>query len=182
MLALQAERVMTLGEWEERWHDDRIGFHQPDVHKLLENNIEKVLAGRAEVSFFFPLCGKAVDMKWLADMGHSVVGVEISEKAIKQFFEESNLTYSEEPVAAIPGAKVYKSSEKNITLYQCDLYNFSSSIHGPPFLVPDEQVHSLFGSSCNIELLQSVDALTDRYRGWGLDSLTENVHLVTLKA
>lgn len=41
-------------------------------------------------------------------MGHSVVGVEISEKAIKQFFEENNMTYSEEPVPAIPGAKVYK--------------------------------------------------------------------------
>ena len=44
-------------------------------------------------------------------MGHSVVGVEISEKAIKNFFEENNLTYSEEPVPAIPGAKVYKVSE-----------------------------------------------------------------------
>lgn len=41
-----------------------------------------------------------------------MVGVEISEKAIKQFFEESNLTYSEEPISSIPGAKVYK-----VTLY-----------------------------------------------------------------
>ena len=41
-------------------------------------------------------------------MGHSVVGVEIAEKAIKQFFEESNMTYSEEEVPVIPGAKVYK--------------------------------------------------------------------------
>lgn len=44
----------------------------------------------------------------LADMGHSVVGVEISEKAIRQFFEENNMTYSGEPVPAIPGAKVFK--------------------------------------------------------------------------
>lgn len=43
-------------------------------------------------------------------MGHSVVGVEISEKAIRQFFEENNLTYSQEPVPSIPGAKVYKVS------------------------------------------------------------------------
>lgn len=41
-------------------------------------------------------------------MGHSVVGVEISEKAIKDFFEDSNMTYVEEPVPAIPGAKVFK--------------------------------------------------------------------------
>ncbi|XP_071402125.1 probable thiopurine S-methyltransferase isoform X2 [Centroberyx affinis] len=231
MLAAQADRVMTPGEWEERWRDDRIGFHQPQVHKMLESNIDKVLAGRTGVRFFFPLCGKAVDMKWLADMGHSVVGVEFAEKAIRRFFEDSNMTYSEQPVPAIPGAKVYKSSEGNISLYQCDLYNFSSSIEGqfgaiwdrgslvainpgdrekyasliislmakdcrylldtllynpelykgPPFFVPDDQVHSLFGNSCDIELLQSVDALTERQRGWGLDSFTENVHLITPK-
>ncbi|KAM4630256.1 putative thiopurine S-methyltransferase [Polymixia lowei] len=232
MLAAQADQVVTLGEWEERWQEGRTGFHQLHPHKLLENNIEKVLAGRTGVRFFFPLCGKAVDMKWLADMGHSVVGVEIAEQAIRQFFEDNNITYSEEPVPAIPGAKVYKSSEKNITLYQCDLYNFSSSIEGqfgaiwdrgslvainpkdrekyasliislmandcrylldtllynpelykgPPFFVPDEQVLSLFGNNCDIELLQSVDALTDRQRAWGLDSLTEIVHLITPKS
>ncbi|KAF7211469.1 thiopurine S-methyltransferase, partial [Nothobranchius furzeri] len=52
---------------------------------------------------------------------------------------------------------------------------------GPPFLVPDAQVQSLFGSCCDVKHLQSVDALTDRTRAWGLDSLTENVHLITLK-
>ncbi|XP_069032242.1 probable thiopurine S-methyltransferase isoform X1 [Embiotoca jacksoni] len=231
-LAPQADRVMALGEWEDRWQEDRIGFHQPQVHKMLEANIDKVVSGRTGVHFFFPLCGKAVDMKWLADMGHSVVGVEISEKGIKKFFEENNLTYSEEPVPAIPGAKVYKSSEKNISLYQCDLFNFTSSMEGqfgaiwdrgslvainpedrekyaalivslmakdckylldtflynpelykgPPFFVPAEQVHSLFGNSCDIELLQSADVLTDRQRDWGLDYFTENVHLITLKS
>ncbi|KAM3597114.1 uncharacterized protein V6R79_026306 [Siganus canaliculatus] len=231
-LAPQANRVMALEEWEGRWEEGRIGFHQDQVHKMLELNIDKVLAGRTGVRFFFPLCGKAVDMKWLADMGHSVVGVEISEKGIKQFFEGNNMTYTEEPVPAIPGAKVFKSTEKNISLYQCDLYSFSSSVEGqfgaiwdrgslvainpedrekyaalilsvmakdcrylldtllynperypgPPFFVPDEQVQSLFGTSCDIEVLQSVDAMTDRTRAWGLDFLTENVHLITLKS
>lgn len=231
MSAAQANRVMAVGEWQECWEEGKTGFHQQQVHKLLELNIEKVLAGRTGVRFFFPLCGKAVDMKWLADKGHSVVGVEISEKGIKEFFEENNLTYSEAPVPSIPGAKVYKSSEGNISLYQCDLYNFNSSIEGqfgaiwdrgslvainprdrekyvallislmakdcrylldtllynperypgPPFFVPDEQVHSLFGPSCNVEFLQSVDALTERQRSWNLDSLTENLFLITFK-
>uniref|UniRef100_A0A8C7Z3E0 thiopurine S-methyltransferase n=1 Tax=Oryzias sinensis TaxID=183150 RepID=A0A8C7Z3E0_9TELE len=231
MLGQQAERVMALGEWEERWQQDRIGFHQPTVHRMLEKNLDKVLNGRTGVRFFFPLCGKAIDMKWLADQGHSVVGVEISEKGIQQFFEENNMTFSEEPVPEIPGAKVFRNPEKNISLYQCDLFQFSSSIagrfggiwdrgslvainpkdrekyaalivslmdqdcrylldtflynpdqyRGPPFFVPDEQVRSLFGSSCNVELLQSVDALTDRQRDWGLDSFMENIHLITLK-
>uniref|UniRef100_A0A3B4AQM6 Thiopurine S-methyltransferase n=1 Tax=Periophthalmus magnuspinnatus TaxID=409849 RepID=A0A3B4AQM6_9GOBI len=33
-------------------------------NRLLQINIDKVLAGRTGVKFFFPLCGKAVDMKW----------------------------------------------------------------------------------------------------------------------
>lgn len=44
-------------------------------------------------------------------MGHTVVGVEISEKGIKEFFQEQNLAYNEEAVADIPGAKLFKVSE-----------------------------------------------------------------------
>lgn len=43
-----------------------------------------------------------------ADLGHSVVGVEISELGIREFFTEQNLSYSEEPITEIPGAKVFK--------------------------------------------------------------------------
>ncbi|XP_072530999.1 probable thiopurine S-methyltransferase [Salminus brasiliensis] len=129
-MAAQAERVMPLREWEDRWNEGRTGFHQPNVHRMLESNIEKLLCGRQQVRFFFPLCGKAVDMKWLADMGHKIVGVEIAEKGIKQFFEEQGLQYKEEPVTDIPGAKVFKSSDGKISIYQCDLYKFSSAIEG----------------------------------------------------
>ncbi|KAG7317007.1 hypothetical protein KOW79_019305 [Hemibagrus wyckioides] len=130
MTAAQIDRVMAISEWEDRWQEGRIGFHQPHVHHMLKANLDKVLCGRKQVRFFFPLCGKAVDMKWLADMGHVIVGVEISEKAIKQFFEEHSLEYKEEPVPAIPEAKVFKSPDGRISLYQCDLYKFSSAIEG----------------------------------------------------
>ncbi|XP_030644972.1 probable thiopurine S-methyltransferase [Chanos chanos] len=225
-MSAQANRAMALEDWEKRWTDGRIGFHQSQVHRMLERNLDKVLNGRSAVRFFFPLCGKAVDMKWLADMGHTVVGVEISEKGIRQFFEEQGLSYSEEPVSAIPGAKLYKSSDSKISLYQCDLYKFSSAIEGqfggiwdrgslvainpcdrqkyanlivcrylldtflynpelyegPPFFVPDEDVKKLYGEACDVELLQSEDALTDRQKAWGLDFFVEKVHLLTLKA
>ncbi|XP_053347408.1 probable thiopurine S-methyltransferase [Clarias gariepinus] len=128
MTSVQRDRVMALSEWEGRWQEGRIGFHQPHIHQMLKDNLDKILCGRQQVRVFFPLCGKAVDMKWLADMGHIIVGVEISEKAIKQFFEENNLEFKEEPVPAIPGAKVFKSLDDKISLYQCDLYKFSSAV------------------------------------------------------
>ncbi|KAK7808576.1 hypothetical protein U0070_027365 [Myodes glareolus] len=43
-----------------------------------------------------------------ADRGHTVVGVEISEIAIREFFTEQNLSYTEKPLTEIAGAKVFK--------------------------------------------------------------------------
>ncbi|MBN3314647.1 TPMT methyltransferase, partial [Atractosteus spatula] len=230
-IKVQEDRVMSVDEWEDRWKEGRTGFHQPQVHKMLESHIDAVLSGRKGVRFFFPLCGKAVDMKWLVDMGHTVVGVEISEIGIKQFFVEQNLTYTEEAVPDVPGAKLFKSSDGKISMYQCNLFDFSSSIGGkfggiwdrgslvainpcdrqryatliislmdkdcrylldtllytpslyggPPFVVPDETVKDLFGKACHIQLLESADAFTEKYKSWGIDYLTEKVHLLTLK-
>jgi len=39
-------------------------------------------------------------------MGHSVVGVEVSEQALRDFFAEHSLPYCEETVPEIPGAKM----------------------------------------------------------------------------
>lgn len=38
-----------------------------------------------------PLCGKSLDMAWLAQQGHAVLGVELSPLAITQFFDEHAL-------------------------------------------------------------------------------------------
>jgi thiopurine S-methyltransferase len=40
---------------------------------------------------FVPLCGKSVDMVWLADRGHPVIGNELSERAVGEFLAEHGL-------------------------------------------------------------------------------------------
>lgn len=60
------------------------------------------------VQTFFAFPKLSIIFSRLADMGHTVTGVEISEKGIKQFFEDQSLRYNEEPVPEIPGAKVFK--------------------------------------------------------------------------
>lgn len=63
---------------------------------------------------FCPACGPNVNLGLLslvcrlADMGHSIVGVEISEQAVKEFFSEHSLPYCEEPVPEISGAKMFQ--------------------------------------------------------------------------
>ncbi|XP_036893898.1 thiopurine S-methyltransferase [Sturnira hondurensis] len=120
---VQKNRVLTLEEWQEKWVDHKIAFHQEQGHQLLKKHLDNFLKGESGLRVFFPLCGKAVEMTWFADRGHSVIGVEISELGIREFFTEQNLSYTEELIVAIPGAKVFKSSSGNISLYCCNLFD-----------------------------------------------------------
>jgi thiopurine S-methyltransferase len=77
--------------WRDRWQKKEIGFHQAEVHGDLQRHWGRLgLASGADV--LVPLCGKSLDMVWLADQGHRVIGVELSELAVDEFFEERGLT------------------------------------------------------------------------------------------
>jgi len=77
--------------WLERWERAEIGFHQDEVNPyLLKYWGEVKTAKGGEV--FVPLCGKSLDMLWLREQGHDVLGVELSPIAVRDFFAESNLT------------------------------------------------------------------------------------------
>ncbi|XP_008975028.1 thiopurine S-methyltransferase isoform X4 [Pan paniscus] len=120
---VQKNQVLTLEEWQDKWVNGKTAFHQEQGHQLLKKHLDTFLKGKSGLRVFFPLCGKAVEMKWFADRGHSVVGVEISELGIREFFTEQNLSYSEEPITEIPGTKVFKSSSGNISLYCCSIFD-----------------------------------------------------------
>ncbi|XP_062952871.1 thiopurine S-methyltransferase isoform X2 [Cynocephalus volans] len=120
---VQKNQALTLEEWQDKWVNHKIGFHKEQGHPLLKKHLDTFLKGESGLRVFFPLCGKAVEMKWFADLGHSVVGVEISELGIREFFMEQNLSYSEEPITGIPGAKVFKSHSGNISLYCCSIFD-----------------------------------------------------------
>ncbi|AKA85387.1 thiopurine S-methyltransferase [Pseudomonas synxantha] len=77
--------------WQERWATNQIGFHQVEVNPYLQQYWSTLaVAGGSKV--FVPLCGKSLDMMWLAGRGHRVMGVEVSEQAVKAFFSEQALT------------------------------------------------------------------------------------------
>lgn len=77
--------------WHERWARNQIGFHLPAVNPYLLRHWPGLgLAGGARV--LVTLCGKSLDLMWLASCGHRVLGVELSETAIEAFFAEQGLT------------------------------------------------------------------------------------------
>ena len=77
--------------WQQRWQEGRIGFHQEDVTPLLQE-YWPTLALPPGSRVFVPLAGKTLDMSWLVAQGHRVLGVELSQIAVEQFFEEHGLT------------------------------------------------------------------------------------------
>ncbi|NKB76762.1 MAG: thiopurine S-methyltransferase [Gammaproteobacteria bacterium] len=79
--------------WLSKWEAGQLGFHQEKINSRLKRHWGmKGLNGGAVL---VPLCGKSKDMLWLAEQGHSVVGVEISETACRDFFKETGLDYEE---------------------------------------------------------------------------------------
>jgi thiopurine S-methyltransferase len=75
--------------WIERWQEGRIGWHKAEGSASLRQFWRVT-----DRDVLVPLCGKAVDLKWLADQGNRVVGVELSEIAIRAFFEEQSLEFN----------------------------------------------------------------------------------------
>ena len=76
--------------WLQFWRDRRTDFHQPAVNRLLAQfwpGLNPVHGSRV----FVPLCGKSLDMLWLAEQGHQVIGVELSDIAVRAFFKENQL-------------------------------------------------------------------------------------------
>ncbi len=76
--------------WHDRWQRNQIGFHQEDVSPMLAAHWGDVGVA-ADARVFVPLAGKSLDMAWLAARGHSILGVELSPIAVRDFFATQGL-------------------------------------------------------------------------------------------
>jgi thiopurine S-methyltransferase len=103
---------MEASFWQARWAENKTAFHEGRVNAYLEQYGDR-LHGRVLV----PLCGKAEDLAWLAGRGHDVVGIELVEDAVRQFFAEHGV----EPEVAAQGAmRAYRAG--TITLLAGDVF------------------------------------------------------------
>ncbi|WP_246534958.1 thiopurine S-methyltransferase [Methylomonas paludis] len=76
--------------WLQFWRDRRNDFHQNKVNTLL-TRFWPAFDSAPGSRVFVPLCGKSLDMLWLANQGYEVIGVELSPIAVKAFFRENRL-------------------------------------------------------------------------------------------
>ena len=77
--------------WHDRWQRNQIGFHQEQVNPCLERLWPQLELPRG-ARVLVPLCGKSLDLSWLAASGFEVLGVELSQTAVEQFFSEQRVS------------------------------------------------------------------------------------------
>ncbi len=87
------ERWDALGRdfWARRWSDGQIGFHEGRCNTFLAAHVGAFESVFPRARILVPLSGKAFDLRWLAERGHDVVGIELVETAVRAFFEEQNV-------------------------------------------------------------------------------------------
>lgn len=106
--------------WQLRWARNEIGFHQQAVNPGLQRHWPNL--GLPEDSqVLVPLCGKSLDMLWLAQWGYRVLGVELAERAAVDFFAELGVT----PQVSTEGA-LRRYSYERLEILQGDFFDVSA--------------------------------------------------------
>lgn len=120
-MQIKSERSMDKKFWLEKWNKKEIGFHYDSPNPVLVGQFSKIVAA-TDSRVLVPLCGKTADLLWLMHQNLFVFGVEFSEIAIIEFFNENNLKYEK----FIEGEfEVY--SGENIKIYHGDFFHFFST-------------------------------------------------------
>ncbi|OIN57436.1 thiopurine S-methyltransferase [Arsenicibacter rosenii] len=79
--------------WVKSWEleGQYTSFHRRDIHPyLLQHLPPSTLAGK---TVLIPLCGKTLDLLYFSQFARKVIGVELVEKAVLQFFQENDIPY-----------------------------------------------------------------------------------------
>jgi thiopurine S-methyltransferase len=160
--------------WHERWEKGEIGFHQQDFNQHMQAFVDR-LGIRSGAQILVPLCGKSLDMLWLAEQGYRIFGVEISERAVKDFFTGNRLDYELERK---PGVIEYRGEQIRIlctdffTLEKTDLpridavYDRASLVALPAEMRSSYAEHlSRLIESGTRSLLITLDYVQDEMRG-----------------
>ena len=110
--------------WHNKWEKGETGFHQSTTHAMLERFASE--AGfTASRRILVPLCGKSHDMTWLLERGCEVVGAELSQTAVEQYFAELNTTPNIEQFD-----NLLRYSARNITLFCGDFFTLTGKLTG----------------------------------------------------
>ena len=117
---------MTPEFWKNAWQKSQTNFTQKKPNPMLMHNF-KALNTFKNGRVFVPLCGKSVDMLWFTSQGFDVIGVELSEIAVTQFFTENDLQATVSPHPTTPNLTCYQTEhqEQTLKIWVGDIFDLS---------------------------------------------------------
>ncbi|WMX14983.1 MULTISPECIES: thiopurine S-methyltransferase [unclassified Aureispira] len=114
--------------WIDSWNEGgfKTSFHRKDIHPyILEYLTPEKIEGKR---ILVPLCGKSIDLVYFSQYAKHVIGVELAEKAIYQFFEEQGLAFEKQ-------GNRFESNQ--LTIINADFFSLSTEAVGEIDLVYD---------------------------------------------
>jgi len=115
---------MDTSFWHERWELGQIAFHEKMPNSLLVDHLDELQLDN-EARVFLPLCGKTLDFSYFLNLGYQVVGIELSEIAIKELFQDLRLTPT---ISTIGELTLYQA--KGIDIFVGDFFDLNPKIIG----------------------------------------------------
>ena len=119
---------MELSYWQSRWQKGNIGWHMDTVYPLLPQ-ICNHLGINSDARVLVPLCGKSLDLLWLADHCDTVTGVDISQKALQHLMQQHHESFVKD---TSHGFSIYRSD--SLVLWEGDFTKL------PPEQIPTQHL------------------------------------------
>lgn len=148
--------------WHNKWEINQVGFHLDYVHPLLERNLKlfkvnSVLKNTkcTSAKIFIPLCGKTLDIGFLLAQGYDVVGVELSDIAVKSVFNQLNLIPEISPWV---GGEKYQA--QGLTIYVGDYFKLTQQDLGTIAWVYDRAALIALPDTMRLEYAQHMAKIT----------------------
>ena len=110
--------------WHQRWESRELGFHEPSGNALLAKWFHELGLVNGQ-RIFVPLCGKTRDIAWLLSQGLRVVGAELSERAVRELFQDLRI---EPEISVTEAFNVY--SGPDIDVFVGDFFELSGAMLG----------------------------------------------------
>jgi len=141
--------------WLKRWQDRNIAFHQEEVNLFLVQYFKDLGIQKGD-RIFVPLCGKTLDIAWLLAEDFQVVGVELSEQAIKELFSELN----ENPTITHQ-KKLIQYKIENLTVFVGDFFDLDQNILGKVDGIYDRAALVALPDSIRIRYVEHLQNITN---------------------
>lgn len=101
---------MEISYWQSRWQKNKTGWHMQQVFPLLKKYWPG-LGIKQKAAVLVPLCGKTLDIDWLAAQEYYPVGVDVSDIALKEIMGRQDQPFSQ---ASKGPFKCYTSSSMEL--------------------------------------------------------------------